>query len=83
MLNPPDDRDRLSSEKPKVTLQLSSLPDRLLTAPEVASILHVSVVQIYRLARLGELGSVPFRSSVRFLPIHVTQFISGHVRGVG
>jgi hypothetical protein len=75
--------DLPNPKEPKVTLELSNLPDRLLSAPEVASILHVSVVQIYRLARLGELGSVPFRSSVRFLPIHVTQFISGHVRDAG
>jgi excisionase family DNA binding protein len=75
--------DLPSPKGPRVTLQLSNLPDRLLSASEVAGILNVSVVQIYRLARMGELGSVPFRSSVRFLPGHVTQFISVHVRDAG
>jgi len=75
--------EQFTPEEPKELLQLHSLPDRLLTAPEVAGILLVSTVQVYRLAQLGELGSVPFRSSVRFLPIHVIQFISGHLRDAG
>ncbi len=75
--------EQFTPEEPEEVLQLHSLPDRLLSAPEVAGILHISAVQVYRLARMGELGSVPFRSSIRFLPIHVTQFISGHVRDAG
>jgi predicted DNA-binding transcriptional regulator AlpA len=71
--------DQLILEKPKETLQLSNLPDRLLTASEITGILHCSAVQVYRMAKRGEISSMPFGKSVRFLLNHVTEFVASHI----
>ena len=72
--------DQLSPEKPKKPLQLSNLPDRMRIAPEVANVLHCSAVQVYRMAKRGEIASMPFGKSVQFLPTQVTDFVNGQLR---
>ena len=71
--------DKLSPEKPKENFQLSNLPDRLLTAHEVASVFHCSAGQVYLKSKRGEISSMPFGKSVRFLRNHITEFVNGHI----
>jgi excisionase family DNA binding protein len=49
--------------------------ERLLRPREVAQILQLSQMQIYRLARKGELPSVQVGKSVRFKPSLIANFI--------
>lgn len=54
----------------------------LLTAEEVASILHIRASDVYRLGREGKLARIKVGDRlVRFDPVDVEAFISGNRQG--
>lgn len=56
----------------------SILPEKLMRAGEVASILGVSKMQVYRLVKLGNLQAVIFGKSIRVRPSELALFIDDH-----
>jgi excisionase family DNA binding protein len=56
----------------------SILPEKLMRAGEVASILGVSKMQVYRLVKLGDLHAVIFGKSIRVRPSELALFINHH-----
>jgi excisionase family DNA binding protein len=52
---------------------------RLLTVPQVAEILGLSLSQTYTLVKRGEIRSVRIGRSVRLIPSHVEEFIEANV----
>ena len=55
-----------------------AFPEKLMRAGEVASILGVSKMQVYRLVRLGDLQAVIFGKSIRIRPAELALFIDDH-----
>jgi len=55
----------------------------LLRPDEVAEMLAVSRRTIYRLARAGEIASVPLGANLRFKPEDIAAFIESRRRAVG
>ena len=55
-----------------------AIPEKLMRAGEVASILGVSKMQVYRLVKLGDLQAVIFGKSVRVRPSELALFIDDH-----
>jgi excisionase family DNA binding protein len=59
------------------------VPDRLLTADEVAEKLSIGLSTAYLLLRRGELPSVRIGRSVRVRPEDLRRFVSARREGVG
>lgn len=72
----------IGPEKPKETLKLNNLTDRLLTAIEGIALLHFSVFQIFCIKRLSEVSSTLFGKLVQLLPNHVTEFVEPHFHNI-
>lgn len=60
-------------------VELSHLPDRLLTAVEVAQILNISRAFAYQLMQRGKIRTVCIEGARRVRPEDLRQFIEEHL----
>ena len=61
-------------------IELSHLPDRLLTANEVASLLSISRAFAYQLMQQGKIRTVCIEGARRVRPEDLRQFIQASLR---
>ena len=52
---------------------------KLLKAAEVASVLNISISQVYRLMQTGEIPTVRMNRSVRIRQVDLKEFIKSHL----
>lgn len=64
------------------TIQLDRLPQRLLTAVEVAQLLNISRAFAYQLMKRGKIRTVAFEGARRVRPEDLLSFITANLQPV-